>query len=156
MVQTETSRQGQTEQSQQRSPSHEELKGAPKPDDPSKPRIIDGVKYWWCEVRKKWGKYSPDQCTLKDKKKSSNSNNNNSSNGDNNSSSRSDRNGAMVEANMADYGGRTLTPVPGHLAMLGHHGTGLSLSICWSIPPVVVGTSCADGGALCFITLGPG
>lgn len=48
----------------------EELKGAPKPDDPSKPRIIHGVTYWWCEVRKKWGKHSPDQCTLKDKKKS--------------------------------------------------------------------------------------
>ena len=36
-----------------RKPFPEELKGAPKPDDPSKPRIIDGVKYWWCEVRKK-------------------------------------------------------------------------------------------------------
>jgi hypothetical protein len=41
-------------------PFPEELKGAPKPDDPSKPRIIDGVKYWWCEVHKKWGKHSPD------------------------------------------------------------------------------------------------
>jgi hypothetical protein len=67
-----------------------ELKGAPKPDDPSKPRIIDGVKYWWCKIRKKWGKHSPDQCTLKD------NNNNKKKN-----SSESDRNGALVEANMA-------------------------------------------------------
>jgi hypothetical protein len=79
----------------------EELKGAPKPDDPSKPRIIDGAKYWWCEVHKKWGKHSPDQGTLKDKKKSSNSNTNSSSNGDKDNSSGSDTNGALVEANMA-------------------------------------------------------
>jgi hypothetical protein len=90
---------GQNDSNRKRFP--EELKGAPKPDDPSKPRIIDGVKYGWCEVRKKWGEHSPDQCTLKDKKKSSNSNTNSSSNGDNNNNSRSDRNGALVEANMA-------------------------------------------------------
>jgi hypothetical protein len=54
---------------------------------------MDGVKNWWCKVRKKWGKHSPDQCTLKDKKKNSNN--------DNNNSSGSDRNGALVEANMA-------------------------------------------------------
>jgi uncharacterized membrane protein YgcG len=78
-----------------RKPFPEELKGAPKPDDPSKPRIIDdGVKYWWCDVHKKWGKHSPDQCTLKDKKKSSDSGYNSGS------SSGSDRNGALVEANM--------------------------------------------------------
>ena len=39
-------------------PFPEELKGAPRPGDPSKPRIIDGVKYWWCEVHKKWGKHT--------------------------------------------------------------------------------------------------
>jgi hypothetical protein len=79
----------------------DELKGAPKPDDPSKPRIIDGVKYWWCEVRKKWGKHSPDECTLKDKKKSTNSDTNGGSNSDKSTDSGSDRNGKLVEANMA-------------------------------------------------------
>ena len=36
----------------------EELKGAPRLDNPSKPRIIDGVKYWWCKVHKKWVKHT--------------------------------------------------------------------------------------------------
>jgi hypothetical protein len=67
---------------------------APRPDDPNKPRIIDGVKYWWCRVRKKWDNHSPDQCTLKDKKKDKDNNNNNTSSG-------SDRNGALVQATMA-------------------------------------------------------
>ena len=83
-----------------RKPFPEELKGAPKPDDPSKPRNIDGVKHWWCEVRKKWGKHSPDECTLKDKKKSSSTDSNSGSNGNKESSTGSDRNGALVEANM--------------------------------------------------------
>ena len=85
-----------------RKPFPEELKGAPKLDDPSKLRIIDGVKYWWCEVRKKCGKHSPDECTLKDKKKSSNSDSNSSSsNSTKESSTGSDRNGALVKASMA-------------------------------------------------------
>jgi hypothetical protein len=84
-----------------RKPFPEELKGAPKPDDPSKPRIIDDVKYWWCEVRKKWGKHSPDECTLKDKKKSGDSDGSSSSTGNKDNSAGSDRNGKLVEANMA-------------------------------------------------------
>ena len=56
---------------------------------------------WWCEVRKKWGKHSPDECTLKDKKKSTNSDDNGGSNGDKSNESGSDRNGKLVEANMA-------------------------------------------------------
>ena len=44
-----------------------------------------------------------------------------------------------------------MTPVPGYLNMPGHHGTGLSLLIHWSIHPMVVGASCADGGGLCSL-----
>jgi hypothetical protein len=51
-------------------PFPEELKKTPAPADPNVPKVIDRVKYWWCEVGKKWGKHSPDQCTLKDKKNS--------------------------------------------------------------------------------------
>jgi hypothetical protein len=52
-------------------------------------------------VQKKWGKHSPGECTLKDKKKSSDSNSNSSSSGDKETGNGSDRNGKLVEASMA-------------------------------------------------------
>ena len=43
------------------------LNTTPAPADPSVPKIIDGVNYWWCLALKKWCRHSPDQCRLKDK-----------------------------------------------------------------------------------------
>ena len=48
-------------------PFPEILNATPAPADPSVPKIIDGVKYWWCLALKKWCKHSPDECRLKDK-----------------------------------------------------------------------------------------
>lgn len=32
-----------------------ELKDAPRPEDPTKPKIINGTKYWYCLTHNKWG-----------------------------------------------------------------------------------------------------
>ena len=45
-----------------------ELDTKPKPADPDKPLIIDGVEYWWCLALNKWVKHAPHECTAKDKK----------------------------------------------------------------------------------------
>jgi hypothetical protein len=68
----------------------EELNNKPKPADPDKPFIIDGVKYWWCLALNKWVKHAPNECTAKDKKTSNTSSNSSGA-----------RNGKTVEATMA-------------------------------------------------------
>ena len=52
-------------------PFPEILNLTPAPADPSVPKTIDGVKYWWCLVLKKWCKHSPDQCKAKAKQTNS-------------------------------------------------------------------------------------
>ena len=48
-------------------PFPEILNTTPAPADPNVPKTIDGVKYWWCLVLKRWGKHSPDECKAKEK-----------------------------------------------------------------------------------------
>lgn len=43
-------------------PFPKELKTATKPDDSSKPRVIDGVQYWWCDKHQKWGRHKTSEC----------------------------------------------------------------------------------------------
>ena len=43
----------------------EELKDKPKPSDPSKPEVHDGIKYYWCTYHERWGRHSSSECKLK-------------------------------------------------------------------------------------------
>jgi hypothetical protein len=42
-----------------------ELKEAPRPSDPSKPKVISGVEYWWCDGHGKWGQHQIYTCRKK-------------------------------------------------------------------------------------------
>lgn len=42
-----------------------ELKTAGKPDDPTKPRVINGKKYWYCTFHDKWGEHPTSECKKK-------------------------------------------------------------------------------------------
>ena len=43
-------------------PFPKELRTADKPQDTTKPKVIDGKEYWWCDTHDKWGSHSNTAC----------------------------------------------------------------------------------------------
>ena len=67
-------------------PFPKELRTAGKPDDPAVPKTIDGVKYWWCQVHKKWGLHSISDCRKRASYETTGNNTSSNSGGDNRAS----------------------------------------------------------------------
>ena len=59
----------------------EELKDKPKPSDPSKPEVHDGIKYHWCTHHERWDRHSTSECKLRQEDSQDSTNGNGSRGG---------------------------------------------------------------------------
>ena len=59
----------------------EELKDKPKPSDPSKPEVHDGINCYWCIHHERWGRHSSSECKLNQEDSQGGSGGKSSSNG---------------------------------------------------------------------------